>query len=151
MTTTFNFEVTVDKHKITIELPAKFYDELAGALANRSAGRLQYQEQAAGGGVQIPMSRSERETLSEKKPSGHSEIVAVLAYCLREAGTPEFTADDMRRAYIRGAVRPPKVVAQALRDAKNKYELIEGGSKKGTFRLSSHGERTVLFDLPRLK
>ena len=151
MTTRFNFEVTVDGQKITIELPGKFYDELAGALALRSVGRLQSQSNAAAGSVQVPTSPSEREMLLEKKPSGHSEIVAVLAYCLREAGTPEFTADDMRRAYIRGAVRPPKVVAQALRDAKNKYELIESGSKKGTFRLSDHGERTVLFDLPRPK
>jgi hypothetical protein len=151
VTTRFTFEVTVDRQKISIELPPKFFDELVGAFGVRSAGQMQSLAQTTAASVQIPMNRSEREMLSEKKPSGHSEIVAVLAYCLREAGAAEFSADDMRRAYIRAAVRPPKVVAQALRDAKNKYELIEGGSKKGTFRLSSHGERTVLFDLPRLK
>lgn len=84
-----------------------------------------------------------------KKPSGHAEMVAVLAFGLAESGLAEFTESDMRRAYIQAGTRPPKVVAQALRDAKNKQDYIESGKKRGTYKLSSHGDRTVRFDLPR--
>lgn len=97
---------------------------------------------------QGPLGISERDLIAQKKPRGHHQIVAVLALALRESGAEEFTADEMRRAYTRAHQRQPKVMAQALRDAKNKHELLETGSKKNTFRLSSHGERTVVFDLP---
>src|SRR5689334_7044043 len=79
------------------------------------------------------LSRSEKVVVTEKRPKGHAETVAVLAFCLKESGTIEFSPEEMRRAYIRAGMRPPKVVAQALRDAKNKYELIEVGSRKGKF------------------
>lgn len=91
--------------------------------------------------------RTEREFLALKKPSGHSEIVAVLAYFLSKNGQGQFTPEDIKRAYARAGQRPPKVVAQALRDAKRK-EYLETGSARGTFRLSAHGDRTVTFDLP---
>jgi hypothetical protein len=84
-----------------------------------------------------------------KKPRGHSELVAVLAFGLAESGIQEFSESEMRRAYIRAEVRPPKVVSQALRDAKNKQDYVESGKKRGTYKLSSHGDRTVRFDLPR--
>jgi len=93
--------------------------------------------------------RSLRQLCESKKPSGHAEIVAVLAFGLGEAGSEEFTAADVRRAYIQAGIRPPKVVAQALRDAKNKQDYIDTGKKRGTYRLSPHGDRTVRFDLPR--
>ena len=92
---------------------------------------------------------SERELVSAKRPSGHLETVAVIAFALTQAGIEEFTEDDVRRAYLRAEVRPPKVVAQALRDAKNRMDYIEAGSKRGCYRLSPHGDRTVRFDLPR--
>lgn len=136
-----NIGVTIDGTTITLELPAevlRLFRSLSPADAGPSASLGSHHE----------LQPSEKQLLAEKKPTGHAETVAVLALCLREAGTLEFTPDEMRRAYIRAGVRPPKVVAQALRDAKNKYELIEVGSRKGTFRLSPHGERTVLFDLP---
>jgi hypothetical protein len=75
--------------------------------------------------------------------------VAVLAYALTQAGRREFTEEDMRRAYIRAGVRPPQFVGQALRDARNKCDFIAKGPRRGTYCLSAHGERTVLFDLPR--
>lgn len=93
--------------------------------------------------------RSLRQLYESKKPRGHAEIVAVLAFGLTDAGSEEFTEADVRRAYIQAGVRPPKVVAQALRDAKNKQDYIEAGKKRGTYRLSPHGDRTVRFDLPR--
>ncbi len=94
-------------------------------------------------------SSGERELIAEKQPKGHHEIVAVLAFGLTEAGTREFTGEDIRRAYIRAGVRPPKVVAQSLRDAKNKYDYLELAGRRGKYRLTNHGDRVVRFDLPR--
>jgi hypothetical protein len=92
---------------------------------------------------------SERQLIEEKRPANHSEMVAVLAFCLRESGKNQFTEEDMKKAYIRAVQRPPKVMAQAIRDAKNKFEYIEVGDERGYYRLTDHGERTVRFDLPR--
>ncbi len=94
---------------------------------------------------------NEREFVEKKKPSGHLETVAVLGYCLTKNGMPEFTADDIRRAYLRVGIRPPKIVAQSLRDAKNLKDFVKQGSEPGRFRLTDHGERTVVFDLPSEK
>jgi hypothetical protein len=91
----------------------------------------------------------ERQLVIQKRPHGHHEIATVLAFALSEAGSPEFTEQDVRRAYIRADVRPPKYVSQALRDAKSKFDYIATGSKRGTYRLTDHGDRTVRFDLPR--
>src|SRR5437667_12413999 len=44
---------------------------------------------------------TEKQFVAEKRPRGHHEIVAVLAFALTESGTKEFTEDDVRRAYIR--------------------------------------------------
>jgi hypothetical protein len=101
-----------------------------------------------GSGGQVPPT-SEAEFVSMKKPSGHPEIVAVLAYLLAESGQNEFSAEDIRRAYARAKVRPPKVIEQSLRDAKNVRDFLERGSTRGKFRLTLHGRRTVEFDLPR--
>lgn len=93
--------------------------------------------------------QSERQLVKQKRPANHMETVAVLAFGLTVNGKEEFTDEDIRKAYIRAGVRPPKVVSQAIRDAKNRGDFIEPGSKRGTFRLSPHGDRTVRFDLPR--
>src|SRR5437763_546181 len=63
----------------------------------------------------------EKQLVVEKRPRGHHEIVTVLAFALTESGIKEFSEEDMRRAYIRAGIRPPKYVAQALRDAKSKF------------------------------
>ena len=141
--------VTIDDRKITLEGPEPFVREELERLvrlstAPREIANIQRQHSA-----EASDQRPEREIVQEKVPNGHTETVAVLAFCLTEQGNPEFTAEDMRRAYIRANVRPPKVIAQSLRDAKNKYDLIKAGSARGTFRLSAHGERVVRFDLPR--
>lgn len=92
---------------------------------------------------------SERDLILQKKPKGHHEIIAVLAFALTQAGTAVFAEDDIRRSYIRAGERPPKVVSQALRDAKNKFEYVEQAEKRGHYRLTNHGDRVVRFDLPR--
>ena len=96
-------------------------------------------------------SMTERALVDLKQPHGHLETVAVLAFCLAAKGQEEFTETDLRKAYIRADIRPPKVVAQALRDAKNKREFIEPGKTRGTYRLSNHGDRFVRFDLGNSK
>jgi hypothetical protein len=92
---------------------------------------------------------TEKQLILQKRPRGHCEIVTVLAFCLAESGVKEFSEEDLRRSYLRADIRPPKYVSQALRDAKSKFDYIEAGTKRGLYRLSSHGDRTVRFDLPR--
>ncbi len=98
---------------------------------------------------QLGSATTEAELIQEKQPANHSETVAVLAYALRSAGVSEFTEEDMTRAYKRARFKPPKVVGQAIRDAKNTFDYIESGEQRGKYKLSHHGERTVEFDLPR--
>lgn len=143
--------VTIDDRKITLEGPEPFVREEVERLVRLNTIPREIISSQRPPSGQIPDPCREKELIQEKLPSGHAETVAVLAFCLTEQGNPEFTPEDMRRAYIRANVRPPKVVAQSLRDAKNKYDLIKAGSARGTFRLSSHGERTVRFDLPRTR
>ena len=91
----------------------------------------------------------EKQLVAEKRPRGHHEIVTVLAFALAESGQVEFNESDVRKAYIRADVRPPKHVSQALRDARSKFDYISAGSKRGTYRLTDHGDSVVRFDLPR--
>jgi hypothetical protein len=91
----------------------------------------------------------ERTLVSTKRPHGHHEMVAVLAFALAQSGTPVFTEMDMRRAYIRAGVRPPKSVGQALRDAKNKFDYLQVAGERGQYRITEHGDRVVRYDLPR--
>jgi hypothetical protein len=92
---------------------------------------------------------SERDFVALKNPKGHPETASVLGFWLTAHGAAEFSEDDVRRAYVRAGVRPPKVVSQALRDAKRFLDSIEQGSKRGMYRLTTHGDRIVRFDLPR--
>lgn len=101
------------------------------------------------GSAEGPRVPEERRLMTEKRPRGHHEIATVLSFALTESGLEEFSEEDIRRAYLRAGVRPPKYVAQALRDARNKFDYIAGGSKRGKYRLTNHGDNFVRFDLPR--
>ena len=145
MTKRVEVTVTLDgDRRVTLEGPEDFVRGEVQRLVGASAAKESVSNSK-------PTAVSERALLDEKKPDGHSETVAVLAFALREAGTAEFDEDDMRRAYLRAQERPPKVVGQAVRDAKNKFDYIETGNTRGKYKLSSYGERTVVFDLPRKK
>jgi hypothetical protein len=142
--------LTFGDKRVTLEGPEAFVREeierlvlIAGGTATDDSGK----QLTATTSIAHP--KSERDVVREKSPQGHAETVAVLALYLAESGATEFTPEDIRRAYIRANVRPPKVIEQALRDAKNKYEFLELGNTKGKFKLSHHGERFVRFDLPR--
>jgi hypothetical protein len=151
-----NIQVTIsigDK-RVTLAGPEAFVRSEVQRLTNMIAAGSSTTPPPLSGPNVIPgptdgLPATEREFVAAKKPSGHPEIVAVLAYFLTRAGQTEFTPEDIRRAYARASQRPPKVVAQALRDARNVNDYLETGAKRGTFRLSPHGARTVEFDLPR--
>jgi hypothetical protein len=141
--------IEIGEMKVTFEGPEDFVN---AQVARYSSGKLSNPQVEASRNkldVSPESAASERELIAEKRPSGHIEIVTVLAYGLAQDGLAEFSEEDIRRAYLRAGVRPPKVVSQALRDAKNRGDYIEAGSKKGFYRLSHHGDRTVRFDLPR--
>ena len=144
MTTRIEVKVTIGDKQVTIEGPEEFVRSEVQRLTNIIA---------AGAPGRVPSETgttlSDREFVASKKPSNHAETVAVLAYLLAQTGQAEFTAADMRRAYARAGVRPPKVMDQSLRDAKNLNDYLEKGSARGAFRLSPHGSRTVEFDMPR--
>lgn len=144
MEKTISVTVTVDDRKITLEGPEDFVRaEVRRFTAPQ--GHVSNPAPAAGGKT---TGLSERELITKKRPRNQTETVAVLGFCLTENGQIEFTEADIKRAYVRAGVRPPKVISQAIRDARNKFDLIEAGKKKGTYRLSSHGDRTVRFDMP---
>lgn len=137
--------ISMGDSKITFEGSADFVQ----AQVERFAGGQQRSIDLGETGRRSAQSSAEKQLIAEKKPRGHHEVVTVLAFALTESGAKEFTEDDVRRAYIRADVRPPKHVSQALRDAKSKFDYVTTGSKRGTYRLTNHGDRTVRFDLPR--
>jgi len=146
----FKGEIQFGDKKMKFEGPKEFVQEMVArysAVSNPQA-KTEAPEYFSENAI-LPPGGIERNLITAKRPHGHNEIVAVLAFALTESGTREFTEDDIRRAYIRAGVRPPKVVAQALRDAKNKYEFLELAGARGRYRLTNHGDSVVRFDLPR--
>jgi|YelNatPaOPRAMG01_1025707.scaffolds.fasta_scaffold57338_3 hypothetical protein len=88
----------------------------------------------------------------EKSPSGHHENIAVFAYYLKSAERKEeFTKDDINSCYTKAMVRKPKRIQTAIADTAHKYQFVEKGSQRGSWKLTSHGENLVLHDLPRKK
>jgi hypothetical protein len=147
-------EVAFGDAKITIRGPQEFVKSEVTRLAGlvRSGQTTAIPDPPKGAGVDIDGmagAQNEREFIALKSPKGHSETATVLGFWLMVQGASEFSEDDIRRAYIRAGVRPPKVVSQALRDAKRALDSITQGSKRGMYRLTPHGDRVVRFDLPR--
>jgi hypothetical protein len=140
--------VTLQDKRVTIEGPEDFVRAEVQRLTNMTVTPTSTPSIQ---GADERGATSERGFVALKEPSGHSETVAVLAYFLTQSGQQEFTPDDIRRAYARANVRPPKVIDQSLRDAKNIHDYLGRGSSRGSFRLTPHGARTVEFDLPRNK
>jgi hypothetical protein len=140
--------IQFEDKRITLEGPRDFVEMMVSRYVELTKPQAKKSEVGNSSGNPIATTGGERNLIAAKQPHGHHEIVAVLAFALTEAGTSVFTEYDIRRAYIRAGVRPPKVVAQALRDAKNKFEYVELAGKRGQYRLTNHGDRVVRFDLP---
>lgn len=136
--------VTVGDRRITLEGPEDFVRAEVRRLTEPGPEPANVKAKLEPAPAQL----FERDLIAQKRPRNQTETVAVLGFCLAENGLAEFREEDIKRAYIRAGARPPKVIAQALRDARNKFDFIEAGTKKGTYRLSMHGDRTVRFDLP---
>jgi hypothetical protein len=150
MTQRIQVTVTIGEKQVTLDGPEEFVREEVQRLTNLMVARDSQPLPQTGSEPKGATPATERAFVSLKQPKGHPETVAVLAYFLtKTAQHAEFTPEDLRRAYARAGVRPPKVIAQALRDAKNVSDYLEQGSARGSFRLTPHGERTVEFDLPR--
>jgi hypothetical protein len=147
---TYKGEIQFGDKKMKFEGPKEFVQEMVARYSGISnpQAKIENSEYLSEKSIS-PVGGIERTLITTKRPRGHNEIVAVLAFALTESGTREFSEDDIRRAYIRAGVRPPKVVAQALRDAKNKYEFLELAGARGRYRLTNHGDSVVRFDLPR--
>jgi hypothetical protein len=147
--------IKIDDKQVTLTGPEAFVraevQRLTNVIAAVEQNRTKSSSRLPAAAIAEGLPTTEREFVAAKRPSGHPEIVAVLAYYLTKSGQSEFKPDDIRRAYARAGARPPKVIAQALRDSRNVNDYLEAGTEKGTFRLSAHGERTVEFDLPRDK
>lgn len=148
MDTVCKATIALGDSKITFEGPSEFVQAQVERFANGQPGR-----ELVGGltdsGDRSTGAPRERQLIAEKRPKGHHEIATVLAFALAESGVEEFSEADLRRAYLRAGVRPPKYVSQALRDAKNRFDYIASGKRRGTYRLTNHGDSTVRFDLPR--
>jgi hypothetical protein len=142
-------EIIFDDRKLAFEGPEDFVATMMEIYAKASKPQGKLEEKQYTGTTAIVVSGGlERNLVSTKHPRGHHEMVAVLAFALAQSGTPVFTEEDMRRAYIRAGVRPPKSVGQALRDSKNKFDYLEVAGGRGHYRLTHHGDRVVRFDLP---
>jgi hypothetical protein len=154
MSDTCKATITYGDVKIVLEGPKEFIEEQIAKYSPRASTPVTSNQVSkflltAGDSASAQASSiSERDLIAAKQPRGHHEIVAVLAFSLTELGQEEFGENEIRRAYIRAGVRPPKVIAQALRDAKNVHDFLEPAGR-GRYRLSAHGDRTVRFDLPR--
>jgi hypothetical protein len=144
-----NVAVEIGNVKVTLEGPRDFVESevrrLTTPLTDLRQAAVETRSSAAeseSGGF-----RNEREFIALKRPKGHAEIVTALAFYLTEHGQEEFTEEEVRRAYIRAGIRPPKVIAQALRDAKNKRDFLRQGGSRGTYTLTDYGDSFVRFDL----
>lgn len=141
--------VEVGNVKVTLEGPRGFVEaevrRLTALVSSPAPSEIESRSVVGGSPSESP--QSERDFVALKAPKGHAEVATALAYYLTEHGQEEFTEQDIRRAYIRAGIRPPKVVSQALRDAKNKRDFLKQGNSRGTYRLTDHGDSFVRFDL----
>ncbi len=141
--------IVIGDKTVTFEGPADFVQSQVEKYATHMPSELQVKNTKGDTVEQERAPMSERQLVAQKKPKNHTEIVAVLAFSLAENGKETFTEEDIKKAYIRADVRPPKVISQAIRDAKNVCDFVEPGPERGTWRLTTHGDRTVRYDLPR--
>jgi hypothetical protein len=133
--------------KVVIEGPAEFVSTELERFRSVALGHSDEIARSPNGNEDRPI--NEAAFLAEKMPSDHMEKIAVLAVKMKQSGKAEFTGDDMRRAYLRAGIKPPKVMGQALVDAKRHRDFIEPTTVKGVYRLTDHGADYVTFDLPR--
>src|SRR2546430_1936831 len=117
MSTAARATITIDDKVVTFEGPQEFVDAqvakyIGGGVSSNNQANKSSDAQSLD--LRTKSVLTEKQLVLAKKPDGHSETIAVLAFALAEAGLSEFSEEDMRKAYIRAGVRPPKVVGQAI-------------------------------------
>jgi hypothetical protein len=121
---TYKATIRLGDKSITFEGPKEFVEEQVAKYTAPQSSKQQAMVQSHSGSPpsQVP---SEQAFVQSKRPRSHPETIAVLAFYLAENGLEEFTEDHIRQAYRRAVIRPPRVAAQAIRDAKNRYGYLE--------------------------
>ena len=146
------------KRIVDIELREIFGDDYLEILPSGDIDEIDQKSVAESAIVEVPLSikgRNEsipsiKDFFDAKKPESAIETVTVFGYYFeRYEKLPEFAESDISRAYYEARVRKPKVIGQAIRDARNIRGYLVEGSKRGRFRLSNVGENLVLHDLPK--
>jgi hypothetical protein len=136
-----------DGRKVTLEGPDDFVSTELEKFRNAALKMSVNPDSSTSADGSRPM--TDAVFVGQKMPNDHAEKIAVLAVRLKESGKSEFNGDDMRRAYLRAGIKPPKVMGQALVDAKRYKDFIEPTSTRGMYALTHHGEDFVRFELPR--
>jgi hypothetical protein len=131
--------------RITIEGPADF----VSAELERFRNGVPAANSTGNGDARATRPTTEADFVAQKGPRDHYEKIAVLAVKLRDSGKEEFNDEDMRRAYLRAGIKPPKVMSQALVDTKRHKDYVEPSATRGMYRLTTFGSDFVQFDLPR--
>lgn len=129
--------------RVTIEGPADFVSAELDRFRTASPKATSPARQNS------PRPTTEADFVARKKPKDHYEKIAVLAAKLKDSGKLEFDDDEMRRAYLRASVKPPKNMRQALVDTKRHRDYIEPSATRGSYKLTDFGSDFVQFELPR--
>lgn len=95
-----------------------------------------------------------RDLLAKHPPKGAVEEIPTLLWWAKEnENVDSFSEDDIVTLYRRGGIRPPKHVAQSMRDLSSKkylrLEAVKG--KAGYVKLSRVGADFILHDLLKRK
>jgi hypothetical protein len=131
--------------RITVEGPADF----VSAELDRFRGATAAPIKTSHAGPKSARPTTDADFVALKRPKDHYEKIAVLAARLKESGKLEFNDEDMRRAYLRAGIKPPKVMSQALIDTKRNRDYVEPTATRGMYTLTDFGSDFVQFDLPR--
>ncbi len=124
---------------------------LQGATAQPAAAAIVSEVGGSGGGTGTG---GLRDFLTKHQPKGAvEEIPALLWWAQKHENIDSFNESDIVALYRRGAIRPPKHVAQSMRDlASKKYLRLEAvKGKAGYVTLSRIGADFILHDLMKRK
>jgi hypothetical protein len=116
--------IRIGDKSITFEGPKEFVEEQVAKYTALPSSKQQAIVPSHGGPAASQVT-SEQAFIETKRPRSHPETIAVLAFYLAENGHEEFTEDHILQAYRRAVIRPPRVAAQAIRDAKSRYGYVE--------------------------
>src|SRR5271157_272621 len=99
MTTEARATITFDDKVVTFEGPQGFVDAQVAKYIGLGISSDSHTNRA-GNAQSLELTTktvlTEKQLVLAKKPDGHSEIIAVLAFALAESGVHEFSEEDIR-------------------------------------------------------